>query len=169
MCELINWITDNILSVATVALAIATYLMVREMKKAREEESRAYITADISYDDIRGFIDILNVGKKTAKNIKVEFIPDITPYLASNYKNNNPYKALRTMPPGSHKRVEIRNKIDAWLRPIDNSSMPVNFSIDVEYEFDGKAGKCRENFSIDLTYDKSIANPRSGYEPPKNL
>ena len=164
MCELISWIANNILSIATVVLAGITYLMVLEMKKAREEDSRAYITADISYDGIRGFIDIRNIGKKTAKNTNAKFIPDITPYLASHYKNHNPYDALKTLPPGSHKRVEIKNKINAWSKP-NGSPMPVEFKITLEYESDNK--KYSEEFSIDLTYDKSIANPESGYDPPQ--
>src|SRR5580658_5370340 len=107
MCGLIDWFMANILSIATVVLAVATILMVVEMKRAREEESRAYITADISYNDVHGFIDIKNIGKKTAKNIIVRFSPDITPYLASNYKNHNPYDALKTMPPGLNRRASL--------------------------------------------------------------
>ena len=172
MCELMNWNSETILSLATVVLAIATIGltiltngMVKEMRKAREEDSRAYITADISYDDIRGFIDIRNIGKKTARNIVVKFSPDITPHLANHYRNRNPYDGLKTMPPGSHKRVEIKNKKDAWIKA-GESPMPINFTITMSYECDGK--NYPDEFPIDLTYDKFIANPNSGYEPPQN-
>lgn len=134
-------------SIATVILAILTFQMVREMKQAREEESRPYVYVDFVFDTSVILIMVKNSGRSGAKDIKFSFSPALISSEKTKVSEINMFKdGIKFLPPGA----EIKTWFDMGPS-FYKSDLPKIYNVQIEYQNAITDKKYCESFVLDLT------------------
>lgn len=139
-------------SIATVILAILTFQMVREMKKAREEDSRPYVYADFIFDSSVIFIMVRNSGRTGAKNIKFTFDPSLISSDNKNISDINMFKnGIKFLPPDK----ELKTWFDMGPE-FYKSKLPRAYTICIQYENIITNKRYFEKYELDLETNEGI-------------
>lgn len=130
--EFLNKYSNLLLSLLTSAYVLLTWLVVREMKYAREAEARPYIIIDSLVAGVRCYLIVKNVGKSAAVNVR--------------FKINKPLV-------GRGNRVV--NDLHVFAHGIDYFPPRKDFVFDLFplHELHDKESKCPAEFSIKVTYE----------------
>lgn len=153
--EEISLVVDIILTIATGIMAYATYKMVKstnesvdEMKLTREETNSAEVVTYFEVDAHRMYFVIENVGKTIAKNIKIEFDPELTDSRDRKYNN---LKEISYLPPN----YKIKTFFDMTHAHHNKYQEYPNTKFIISYE--NIYGEIIErNYESDLNYLKDI-------------
>lgn len=145
--DLINKYSNLLLSLLTSAYVLLTWLVVREMKYAREAEARPYITVDSNIAGVRCYLIVKNEGKSVARNVKFEIDKTLIGR-GNRVINELPVFAygIKYFPPGKDFVFDLYPLHELHDK---ESKCPAEFNIKVTYEY-FKNKKNKEIVYIDL-------------------
>lgn len=126
---------------------VLTGSMVHQMKTMQEDEIRAYMVVDIEMLEHKAYITIKNTGKTPAKNIKIQFIPDIVAVGGFKINEKNFAKPIGYFPPNR----DYRTTIDLgpnFLKP----GMPREYEVELSYELGNTKKVVKESYTINLEF-----------------
>lgn len=140
-------------SIATVILAILTFQMIREMKKAREEDQRPYVYVDFIFDSSVIMIMVKNSGRSGAKDVTFSFSPALISSKNKTISEINMFKeGVRFLPPDR----EIKTWFDMGPS-FYKSNLPKAYSVAVKYQSVINNKQYQESFVLDLNTRLGIA------------
>lgn len=135
-------------SIATVILAILTLGMVKEMKKAREEDRRPYVFVDFVFDSSVIMLFIKNSGRNGAKDVSFKFSPQLvsTDDKISKLSELSLFKnGIKFLPPDR----EIKTWFD-MAPALFSSALPKAYKVQVQYRDVVSNQEYNEEFELDL-------------------
>lgn len=145
---------SNIISFTSALLTyiyvVLTGVMVRQIKKTSEEESRPYIIVDIEFTNRMAYFVLKNIGKLPAKELILKVNPDIQLITKKTLTQTIFSKPISLIPPGK----EIRTILDvshSFLR----DENPKIYQFEIKYNW-GNKQKEKEDYIIDVSMNKGI-------------
>lgn len=112
--------------------AKASEKMIEEMKNARDQESAPYVIPYININKHMMYFGIKNVGRSVAKNIKIEFEPELmSSIFGEKIRDISLIKnGLSSLPPGH----ELSTFFDVSHIYLNRSDFPSRYLVKVSYE-----------------------------------
>lgn len=146
--ELLSIIFDFITSLTSIIVVIFTYKNLKELKVARFEESRAYITfyIDKFKNDIFSTLIIKNFGKSSGKLISITLNPPLDWSKTKTDINLKPLTECKNIYLAPNQSVKS-------LFDFRDQSIKV-FEVSITYETLGKT--FTDNYQIDLSYRANV-------------
>ncbi len=138
-------------TIATILYVIFTYRLLKETIKARRQQSRPYVLADVEYSNYSLKVVVKNIGNDGACNVNVSTDPII----------DNPFSKIEFLAPNK----EIFNVITY----IVNKDSPQKYNFIIDY-YDSYKNKYHNEYSINVSnlienmdeYDNNLLSALKG-------
>jgi len=131
-------------AVITLMMVILTYKSVRTMNLSRKETNSAHVIVYFKTESHDMYLVVENTGKSLAKNVKINFNPDLINSRDNKYVN---FKYFSYLPPN----FKIKTVFDSTPRYLQHFGNFLEYHIDVDY-INIYGENCHEEYDCDLNY-----------------